>query len=209
MCAYLPIFLRLADKTCVVVGAGKVARRKAAELLGAGARVTLVAPDARWEDANVRVVRAPYDKAHLRGAFLVFAATDDRELNRRIARDASDCGAMANAVDDADGSDFILGASFVGGPLTAAFSTSGASPALAARMRDEAAGLFDDHYRVFAELLRELRTRVQAEVGEPARRHEILRLLAGERFLNLVRTQGREAALSAMREHLERELKEK
>src|SRR4051812_41844237 len=83
---HYPIFLDLQDRPVLVVGAGPVALRKTRGLLEAGARVTVVAPDAlpEFADLPVRLIRRPFRAADLAGAVLVFAATDDRNVNHRI-----------------------------------------------------------------------------------------------------------------------------
>ena len=81
---YYPIFLDLRGRPVLVVGAGKVALRKTLGLVEAEASVTVVAP--RWapefERLPVPLVRRAFEPADVEGACLVFAATDDREVNR-------------------------------------------------------------------------------------------------------------------------------
>lgn len=87
-----PVFLNLKNSSCLVVGAGAVGRRKALELLRAGAgQVVLVAPSPPDEEDELaffpafkRVVRA-FDRQDLNGHLLVFAATNNAELNLKIA----------------------------------------------------------------------------------------------------------------------------
>lgn len=128
----------------MVVGAGAVARRKAVDLRDCGARVTLVAPDAKPFRIPLRAISEPYCAKYLEGALLVFAATGDAALNRRIAGDAAAAGAMANVADDPERCDFILSASLRIGRAAIAFSTGCASPSLAQRMRDRAREIFAD-----------------------------------------------------------------
>src|SRR5690242_13716537 len=87
MSSYYPIFLDLKDRPVLVVGAGKVALRKTRGLLEAGARVTVVAPEhlAEFDKLRVRMVERAFRASDLSGAALVFAATDDRLTNHRIA----------------------------------------------------------------------------------------------------------------------------
>ena len=42
---FLPIFINVKDRNCLVVGGGEVAARKAAMLIRAGARVLVVSPE--------------------------------------------------------------------------------------------------------------------------------------------------------------------
>ena len=201
---YFPVLLDLMDKRCVVVGTGDVGRRKADALLRAGARVTFVGPDAEWPDDTVEVVCSRYSPDLLKGAFLVFAATDDAGLNRSIARDAAVEGALANCADDPAACDFILPANLRLGRLCISFSSGGTSPALARRMRDVVGRMFPPEYGAFADLLAEMRAKVMDRIAEREQRAELLRALAGQRFLGILCDDGVDAARAAMEEQIDR-----
>src|SRR5690242_15654645 len=83
---YYPIFLDLAGKPVLMVGAGKVALRKTKGLLEAGAAVTVVAPRAEPEFTGLPLTLRlrKFRPADLNGAILTFAATDDRQVNRAV-----------------------------------------------------------------------------------------------------------------------------
>jgi len=153
---YYPIFIDLHGRCVVVVGGGKVAERKVRKLLRAGARVHVISPDltaglARLaEQKKIAVTRRPYRKGDLEsrggakglGPLLVYAATNDSAVQRAVREDAAAAGALANRVDTAEDSDFIVPASFTRGDLHVAISTSGTAPALARLLRQQlAAGL--------------------------------------------------------------------
>ncbi len=134
---HYPVFLDLRNRRVLVVGAGKVALRKTRGLLEAGALVTAVAP--RWEPdfeiLPVRLVRRPFRASDLGGATLVFAATDDRQTNQRVARLAREKGVLANIADSVEECDFIVPARVNRGDVQIAISTGGKSPRLAAETR--------------------------------------------------------------------------
>lgn len=134
-----PIFLRLAGRPVTIIGGGRVALRKARGLAAAGAVVTVVAPEFAKGLARLPVGRVaePWRVAHLRGAALVFAATDDPAVNRRVAASARARGIPACVVDDADACDFHVPAVSRRGDLAVAISTGGTSPSLAARLRKQ------------------------------------------------------------------------
>jgi len=98
---HYPIFLDLKDRHVLVVGAGRVGLRKTRGLLDAGAQVTVVSPDARSEfDAlPVRLLRRRFRASDLASVALVFAATDQRAVNHRIAVLAKQRGVFANIAD--------------------------------------------------------------------------------------------------------------
>lgn len=139
---YYPVFLDVQDRPCLVVGGGAIGLEKAKGLVEAGARVTLVTPEAVPELAEMaeqgRLVweRRSFEPADLAGKFLVFGATDDNDVNREVARIADRDGKLANAVDDPPYCNFILAALVTDGPMTVAVSSAGCSPALAQRVRD-------------------------------------------------------------------------
>jgi precorrin-2 dehydrogenase/sirohydrochlorin ferrochelatase len=134
-----PIFLDLSGRRCVVVGGGKVADRKARKLLQARARVVVISPEIEpeLESLAVEVHRRPYREGDLEGAYLAFAATNVREVNAAVAREAKDRGIPINVADKPSEGDFALPSTLRRGRLQVAVSTGGASPTLAQRIRGE------------------------------------------------------------------------
>jgi len=123
----------------VVVGGGEVANRKARKLLQARAEVVVISPDVKPELASIaaEVRRRPYEEGDLEGAFLAFAATDRREVNAAVAREAVERSIPVNVADEPSEGDFTLPSTLRRGQLQVAVSTGGASPALARRIRQE------------------------------------------------------------------------
>jgi siroheme synthase-like protein len=134
---YYPIFLDVAGKPVVVVGAGKVALRKTKGLLEAGACVTVIAPRAEPEFAGLAVTMRGrrFRISDIAGAVLAFAATDDRRVNRRVAEAAGRRGIPVNVADAPAECAFIVPARITRGSLQIAISTGGESPRLAAALR--------------------------------------------------------------------------
>jgi siroheme synthase-like protein len=134
---HYPIFLDLKDRPVLIVGAGKVALRKAKGLLEAGARITVVAPEwqPEFESLPVRIVGRRFRAADLAGCVLVFAATDDRLTNHRIGIAAKGKGLFANIADSAEECGFIVPARLERGSVQVAVSTGGESPRLSAELR--------------------------------------------------------------------------
>jgi siroheme synthase-like protein len=153
----------LKDRPVLVVGAGEVALDKIQGLLTCKAAVTVVAPDvhedveALAELGALELRKRGYDPSDLDGALLVVAATSDTELNTRVHDDATNRSMLVNVVDVPDLCSFILPAIVREGPLAIAISTAGASPALAKRMKREAADAFGPEYAELAFLLDEVR----------------------------------------------------
>jgi precorrin-2 dehydrogenase/sirohydrochlorin ferrochelatase len=155
-----PILLNLENRLCVVVGGGAVGLRKVRSLLEAGARVRLIAPEpaAPVKDLeNVETVRRCYRRGDLKGAFLAFAATDDREVNAAVLREARETDVLANLADAPADGDFTLPALLRRGDLTVSVSTGGRSPALAALVRDRLNAALGPEWAAVVEIAAALR----------------------------------------------------
>ena len=140
---HYPIFLALTGRPVLVVGAGPVALRKTRGLVEAGAQVTVVAPQSapEFRSLPVRMVTRRFRASDLRGAALVFAATDDRAVNRRIGLAAKRLGILANIADSAEECDFIVPARLERGMVQIAIATGGRSPRLSAALRRKLEGI--------------------------------------------------------------------
>ena len=150
-----PIFLNLDGKRCVVVGGGAVANRKARKLLQARAEVVAISPEVKPELESVatEVRRRPYREGDLEGASLVFAATNRREVNAAVTRDARARGIPVNVADEPSEGDFALPSVLRRGQLQVAVSTGGASPTLARRVRYELESAFGSEWAGVVEAL--------------------------------------------------------
>jgi len=139
----LPIFLKLTDKACLVVGGGLVAERKIRLLQRTGALITVLAPSVtrslqeQIDQGLVAHVAKVYDSAFVKTAWLLVAATSSEPLNRRIAADAEAGGRFCNVVDDNDLSTFILPAIVDRSPVLVAIGTEGNAPVLAQQLKNQ------------------------------------------------------------------------
>lgn len=142
MPAYYPVFLNLAGKRCIVFGGGAVAEGKIPNLLDAGACVTVISPAATQgiqesaQRGELQWQARAYQPGDLEGVFLGIAATDVREVNQEIFREAEQLGVILNVVDNPRLCTFIAPSILKRGPVTLAISTGGASPALARKLRE-------------------------------------------------------------------------
>lgn len=175
-----PIMLILEGRRAVVVGGGAVALRKVRSLKDAGAIVTVVTEEAldSTQFADVEIIRSRYEPQLLAGAKLVFACTNDRAVNAQIAVDAGKLGAIVNCVDQPEDCDFFVPAIVCDGDVTVAVGTGGASPALAARLKDCISEALPARIGSFATALQRMRDEVKTRVSDIGRRSEILKTLA-------------------------------
>ena len=165
-----PIFLKLEGRDVLVVGAGKVAERKIAELVDAKARVRVVAPMATESVKALVAARAVrweargFEEADADGAWLILASTDDADVQRRVA-DAGDARhTFVIAVDDKKNASAYGGAVVRRGAVAIAISTSGESPALARLLREVLENALPE--REWIDAARALRDRWKAD-GTP------------------------------------------
>ena len=199
-----PIELDLRGRTVVVVGLGTVGLRKAAGLVVAGARVAGVDPGTEIQaPPGVEVRAEPYRVAHLEGASLVFA-TATPAVNRDVVQDARRAGLWVGSASDPDEGDFTVPAVWRSGPLVLTVSTSGASPALAATLRDRAAEAHGPEAAALTALLAELRPLVLARLADqPEARRRLLADCADPRWLDRWRAEGPEAVRLALLQAIE------
>ncbi|MEO7273838.1 MAG: uroporphyrinogen-III C-methyltransferase [Vicinamibacterales bacterium] len=153
-----PVFLKLAGRRVLVVGAGPVAASKLHALLEAEALVTVVAPDIVDEiaAAPVRIVRRGFEEQDLNGVCFVVAAAPP-EVNRQVAAAAEPRGLFVNAVDDMANASVYLGAVVRKAGITMAMSTDGEAPALVGLMREALEQILPDDLDTWMETAREAR----------------------------------------------------
>ncbi len=159
---FYPVSLDVSGRSCLVVGGGKVAARKARALLDCGAAVTVIAPSLSAEmDAIVpsleAVERRPYGSGDASAFRLVVTATGVPEVDAAVYADADAAGVWVNSADDRAHSSFILPAVHRDGAVTISVSTGGLSPALASWLRTRLAVQCGDGLGTLAQLLGDAR----------------------------------------------------
>ena len=180
----LPIFIKLANRPCLVVGAGTVAASKIAALLASGARITVVAPAANSEvrqlvaSGQLRWLPRKFQPEDLAGAFLAIAATSDSAVNRAVFLGSQRLGVLCNSVDDPPHCDFYFPAVVRRGDLQIAISTSGESPAVAQRFRQEIDDNLDHCIADWLYLVGDVRREIMAKHPPSDERKRLLHLLA-------------------------------
>jgi precorrin-2 dehydrogenase/sirohydrochlorin ferrochelatase len=177
---YYPIFLNVKDRPCLVVGGGRVGARKTATLVSAGAWVTVVSPefcDQLSAMPGIQREHRFFDPKDLEGVFLVFAATSDTAVNQWILAEAKKARVLCNSADAPDQGDFVLPAVMSRGDLICAVSTSGASPALARKIRMDLDHAYGPEYAAFLELMRAVREKVLASGHDPDHHQQIFRTM--------------------------------
>jgi siroheme synthase-like protein len=164
-----PVSLVLTGRRCVVVGGGRIATRKVAGLLEAGADVVVVAPTASadvraWADAGALTLHdRPFAAADLEGAWLAFAATGDPAVDRAVADAAATARVWLGTADDPTIGSFTSVAAVRRGDLVVTVGTGGRSPAVAAWLRRRLAEDLGPEYARLVDIMSEARERLRAE----------------------------------------------
>jgi precorrin-2 dehydrogenase/sirohydrochlorin ferrochelatase len=138
-----PIMINIEGRPIAMIGGGKVALRKTRDLLETGAKVTVIAPEIhegfndlvnKYGD-RVELVKDKYKSGSLENYSLVFSATNSTEVNNSVYNEAHAKNVFINAVDDPPNCSFFIPSFIRRGDLILSLSTSGSSPAFAARLR--------------------------------------------------------------------------
>ena len=143
MPSYYPVFIDVRDRTCVVIGGGGIGEEKVRKLRECGASVQVISPEVTdgvremVDGERVTWLQREYRSGDLSEAFIAIAATDDNQVNTRIAEEAEERNVLLNVVDVTHLCTFIAPAVARRGDVTIAVSTGGASPALARKFREE------------------------------------------------------------------------
>ena len=185
--AKYPIYLELSGRRAVIIGAGAVAARKAQSLLDAGARLVIVAEHindmltALCQGTSAKLIESRYSKDYLVGAVLAIAATNNRQLNKRIYNDCQELEILCNVVDEPELCDFFVPAVVKRGDLQIAIATEGDCPAYAGHVRKKLEQTFTDKHGEFLAELETLRKCIIEQVPDPADRKSLLGQLVDDK----------------------------
>jgi precorrin-2 dehydrogenase / sirohydrochlorin ferrochelatase len=185
-----PMFVKLRDRLCVVVGGGQIAETKIPGLLAAEAKVRVIAPEvteslaAQAREGQIEWVGKTFETQDLSGAYLVVAATSAIEVNHEIFREAEARGILCNAVDDPDYCHFYYPSVVRRGALQIAISTEGLSPALAQRLRRELEIQFGPEYEPWVHWLGAARRFLRAKNEDPEETRRLLHQLASREMFD-------------------------
>jgi precorrin-2 dehydrogenase / sirohydrochlorin ferrochelatase len=188
-----PVFFQMQGRVCLVAGGGAVGWRKARGLLESGARVVVVSPEGiepiqeaaragklEWKERE-------FSEADLEGCFLVFAATDNPDVNQWIADLCRQRDLLVNVADDPETSDFWTAARATQGDLTIAVSTGGKVPALSARVRRQLEHWLREEYGECVEFLAECRRQVKELEPDSGKRSRLLKKIVNSEVIELLK----------------------
>ena len=182
---YLPLFMQLRAQPVVVVGGGRIAVRKVELLRKSGAQITVVSPELREElqrlasSGEIRHIPERFAEAHVEGATIVVAATNDHDVNVAVSGASRARKIPVNVVDNPALSTFIFPAIVDRSPIIAAVSSGGESPVLARRVREQIEALLPQRLGALARFMGARRKSVQNTLGVFARRPFWERIVSG------------------------------
>jgi len=138
--------LNVSQKKAIVIGGGTEGLRKVHGLLDQECDITIITSRLNMElkkmskDGKLKLIKKRIKDASIldefRNIFLILAATDDRQLNRKLVEKGRSMGAFAYAADDPTISDFSYTSLVnIEGLIQVAISTSGKSPIMARKIR--------------------------------------------------------------------------
>ena len=185
--------LNMENRHCVVVGGGSVALRKAKSLLEAGAAVTLIAPVILPEITALQRIfpalslcRRNYETGDLSRTFLVIAATDNREVNAAVVREARERQCLLNVADDPGAGNFSVAGTYENGNLLFSVATGG-NPRLTHLLLEDLQQQYGNDMAAFAAFLDEQRETVKQRLPGPRARQEFWRTTLTNQLLQLVK----------------------
>ncbi len=194
---FYPAYLDLRDQPCLVVGGGSVAERKALSLLEAGADVTVISPDLTSklqelsQSGKISHRQKTFEEQDLSGEYMVIAATGSPDVNARVARLCKSRRVLVNVAVPPEESSFIVPSMVERGELLIAVSTSGVSPALSKKIRQELEEWYGPEFDLFLRLFAAVRRRVLDEVTDEQQRRGIFQAIVDSDVIDMLR-QGRE-----------------
>jgi len=192
MTNYFPIHINIEYKTVVIVGGGHVATQKVASLLPAKANIVVVSPTLDnsllpLADAGQITWREKeFEPRDLDDASLIIAATNDTSVNEAV-QEAAQHWQLINRADAQAESDFITPATVRRGPLVLTVSTSGASPALARKIKADLEEQFDEIYDDYVCFLQQARLMIAANFEKGQQRRAALQALLEPNLLEWTR----------------------
>lgn len=177
-----PACLNLKGKKVTIIGGGKIAYRKATTLIKEECDLHIIAPHFIEEfkklGPKVNPIYKCYEEGDCADSFLVIAATDDQQVNESIGFYCERANKLCNIVDNKALSNFIVPSSFKRGDLMIAVSTGGASPSLAAKIKNELEIQYDESYEELLHTHGRLRQKVLKTIKTEAEKKKILNHLA-------------------------------
>ena len=183
---FYPINLKIDDMKIVIIGGGKVAYRKCMNFLAFNKKVKVISQDFIEEFEEIKdqieMIKDSYDEKYIKDAFVVVAATNNKEVNHKIGIYCRQYNKLVNVVDDKDLSNFTVPSFVKRGDLLLSVSTGGKSPSLSSKIRKDLEEVYDDSYEEYVKLLGEARDNIIENTSDIKERRKKLKELVDLSF---------------------------
>ena len=139
--SFFPAYFNLNNKRILLVGGGIIALEKLEKLVDFTNKITVISKEftdnfsSFAKEHTIEMQKRCYVKGDIVGFDIVIVATDTVTLHKAIFEESRSSRILVNSVDDTTYCDFIFPSYIKNGDLTISVSTSGASPALAKRLK--------------------------------------------------------------------------
>ena len=188
---FYTINLKIDDMKIVIIGGGKVAYRKCMNFLAFNKKVLVVSKEfvKEFEEIKeqVEIVKGAYNEKYIKDAFVVVAATNNKEVNHQIGTYCRQHNKLVNVVDDKELSNFTVPSFVKRGDLLLSVSTGGKSPSLSRKIRKDLEEVYDDSYEEYVELLGQAREMIIENTSDIKERRKRLKELLDLSFDELRR----------------------
>ena len=176
-----PLCINLEDKRFLVVGYGRIAKRKLKAISEFTSNITVISKEGA---EGFKVVNKCFDEKDLEGFDFVITATGSREQDEGIVAACKSRGIPVNAADDREECDFFLPGIIKRGDLVVSVSTSGKSPAYSKHLREQIEDIIPENIEKMLDIMGELRKSLPSKVESQKERslvynyvmHALLRL---------------------------------
>jgi len=162
--SFFPAYFSLDNRKILLVGGGYIALEKLEKLVDFTKDISVISKEVSDDflafatEHNIVIKQRAYETGDIKGFDIVIVATDRVTLHKAIYEESRSSRILVNSVDDTAYCDFIFPSYIKRGDLTISISTSGASPALAKRLRLYIAKLIPTSVVIFLEEMRALRS---------------------------------------------------
>lgn len=196
---YYPMMLDIKNRRCGVIGGGQVAYRKIISLLECGAKVVVISKEIIQDikilidDKKVEYLNDNYNFKYISDLYLVFAATSEANVNKEVYKQCSEKNILINVVDEPEICNFIVPSKIQRGDLTIAVSTNGKSPMLAKKIREDLEKIYDDRYKIFLNIMGQIRKKAFVTLKDHKKRSEFYRTIVYSDLIDRLSQENRES----------------
>lgn len=178
---FYSINLELDKFEVVIIGGGEVAYRKCKNFIDFNKKVKVIAPKFIKEFQGLRdkveLIEDIYKEEYIKDSFIVVAATNNKDVNKAIGEYCNLNNKLVNVVDSIELSNYTVPSYIKRGDLIISVSTSGKSPSLSRKIKEDLESQYDDSYEEYINLLGEVRRKIIAQVDDATIRRNLIKNL--------------------------------